>query len=160
MRIAGSSNSTAAAGGSLASIAVAVSNVGDISITPPWQLDLTGNGYLTIAQSFGLQQARVTGQGVSAVAADTWDVLWPQSTNRVTLGLVLSTSASDPTPTAVKPHTRSSRTCIVPPRHLQPVVLKGGAGLPNLCYRAGSSSLHGKLGISSPTSWTDWCGSQ
>ena len=84
----------ALSGGYLGSIAVTLTNLGSIAITPPWTLTLTGDEYVGISQAFGLVRTSATSSGVSGVAQDTWNILWPDSTNQVTLGLVAVASTN------------------------------------------------------------------
>lgn len=56
-----------------------------------------------ISQAFGLTQTQVLGVGVSGVATDTFNILWPQSTNQVTVGFVVVSSSNSFAPEQV-PH--------------------------------------------------------
>ena len=96
---AGSNNESA--GAFLGSVAVTLANTGNVSITPPWTLTLVSSAYEGVSQAFGLTQPTATATGVSGVAADTWNILWPQSTNQVTLGFVVMASNASFAPTAV-----------------------------------------------------------
>ena len=96
---AGSNNQSA--GAFLGSVAVTLANTGNVSITPPWTLTLVSSAYEGVSQAFGLTQPSATATGVSGIAADTWNILWPQSTNQVTLGFVMMASNSSFAPTAV-----------------------------------------------------------
>ena len=96
---AGSNNESA--GAFLGSVAVTLANTGNVSITPPWTLTLVSSAYEGVSQAFGLTQPTATATGVSGVAADTWNILWPQSTNQVTLGFVVMASNTSFAPTAV-----------------------------------------------------------
>lgn len=45
-------------------------------------------------QAFGLVSTQASSEGVSGIAADTWNILWPDSTNQVTVGLVVAGSTN------------------------------------------------------------------
>ena len=54
---------------------------------------MVSNSYIGVEQTFGLTDAGFdysTGT-VTATAGNYWDLLWPQGTNTVSLGLVVST---------------------------------------------------------------------
>ena len=56
-----------------------------------------------VTQTFGLTNPQTPQLGkITATASDSWDLLWPQSTNAVTVGLVVQASASSFAPAAVR----------------------------------------------------------
>lgn len=95
-------NRNGSSSGFLGSVAVSLVNLGSVAITPPYTVSLLSDNYVGISQSYGLDQTSTTAEGVSGVAQDTWNILWPQSTNQVTLGFVVVASDTTFAPTAVR----------------------------------------------------------
>ena len=54
-----------------------------------------------ISQAFGLTQTQVLGIGVTGTATNSFNILWPQSTNQVTVGFVVVSSSNSFAPTQV-----------------------------------------------------------
>ena len=62
----------------------------------PYNVSVVSSSYLSIEQVFGLVAPTFdysTGTA-TATAASYWDLLWPQGTNSVTLGMVVSSLTS------------------------------------------------------------------
>ena len=70
----------------------------------PYNVSVVSSNYLTIDQVFGLTDPTFdysTGTA-TATAANYWDLLWPQSTNSVSLGMVVSSLTTSTEPQQVR----------------------------------------------------------
>ena len=99
--IGGTANHSA--GAQLGSVATTLTNLGDVPIQPPWTLLVENSNYQGISQTYGLDDAVAANDGVQGVASDAYNILWPQSTNQITVGFVVLSAAQNLTPTNVSP---------------------------------------------------------
>ena len=69
----------------------------------PWTLGVVSTDYTGVENVFGLVEPGFdfSSGTVSATAANYWDLLWPQSTNSVSLGLVVSSLTQNISPQQV-----------------------------------------------------------
>ena len=69
----------------------------------PWTLGVTSTSYTGVENVFGLAEPGFdyTTGTVSATAGNFWDLLWPQGTNSVSLGLVVSSLTQNIAPQQV-----------------------------------------------------------
>jgi hypothetical protein len=70
-------------------------------ILVPWTLTVTNTNYTGLAQAVGLNQTSISKGAVSGTADAYYQILWPAGSNNVTIGMVVSSSASNLTPTTV-----------------------------------------------------------
>ena len=86
----------------LGSIIVTVENEGNAAIQTPYTVSLRSDSYLGVSQVQGLTSPTFGGKGlVTGTASNVWDLLWPQSTNSISLGFVVLASNDTLTPAQV-----------------------------------------------------------
>lgn len=82
-------------------MAATITNLGSVPIQPPWTLLIENNNYQGVSQTYGLDNAQAANGGVEGVASDAYNILWPESTNQITVGFVVLSAANDLTPESV-----------------------------------------------------------
>ena len=89
------------AGANLGSVAATILNLGSVPVLPPWTLTVQNSNYQGISQAYGLDNTQAANGGVTGIASDNYNILWPESTNQITVGFVVLSAGNDLTPSAV-----------------------------------------------------------
>ena len=82
-------------------MAATLVNLGSVPLLPPWTLTLTNSDYQDVSQAYGLSNTQAANGGVTGTASDSYNILWPESTNQITVGFVVLSAGDDLRPSTV-----------------------------------------------------------